>query len=126
MIGGEKTEAGKNRVIVLHSRILPFVREWMEERGRVYLVERNGSHAKIDDHNFRKRDYYPLLDDLGIARISPHKARHTFATRGAKAGISPTVLQNLMGHEKYETTADYYTHVDLAQLADGIEMIEKT
>lgn len=123
VIGGEKTDAGRNRVIVLHSRILPFVREWMEERGRVYLVERNGSHAKIDDHNFRKRDYYPLLDSLGIPRISPHKARHTFASRGAKAGISPTVLQNLIGHEKYETTANYYTHVDLVQLADGIEMI---
>ena len=124
VIGGEKTDAGRNRVIVLHSRILPFVREWMEERGRVYLVERNGSHTMIDDHNFRKRDYYPLLDSLGIPRISPHKARHTFASRGAKAGIPPTVLQNLIGHEKYETTANYYTHVDLVQLADGIAMID--
>lgn len=125
VIGGEKTEAGKNRTIVLHSRILPFVREWMAQDGRVYLVERN-AHKKMDDHNFRQRDYYPLLERLGIARISPHKARHTFASRGAKAGVSPTVLQNLMGHEKYETTADYYTHVDLAQLADGIEMIDRT
>lgn len=125
VIGGEKTEAGKNRAIMLHSRIVPFVREWMSADGRKYLVERGSSHAMMDDHNFRKRDYYPLLDDLQIARISPHKARHTFASRGAKAGISPTVLQNLMGHEKYETTADYYTHVDLAQLADGIEMIDR-
>lgn len=125
VIGGEKTEAGRNRVIVLHSRILPFVREWLGERGRVYLVERYGSHTMIDDHNFRKRDYYPLLDSLGIPHISPHKARHTFASRGAKAGISPTVLQNLIGHEKYETTANYYTHVDLVQLVDGIEMIDR-
>lgn len=124
VIGGEKTDAGRNRVIVLHSRILPFIREWLNERGRVYLVERNGSHTMIDDHNYRQRDYYPLLDSLGIPRISPHKARHTFASRGAKAGISPTVLQNLIGHEKYETTANYYTHVDLVQLADGIEMID--
>lgn len=124
VIGGEKTDAGRNRVIVLHSRILPFIREWLNERGRVYLVERNGSHTMIDDHNYRQRDYYPLLDSLGIPRISPHKARHTFASRGAKAGIAPTVLQNLIGHEKYETTANYYTHVDLVQLADGIEMID--
>lgn len=125
VIGGEKTEAGRNRIIILHSRILPFVREWMSTPGRVYLTERGSAHTMINDHNFRKRDYYPLLDDLGIARISPHKARHTFASRGAKAGIAPTVLQNLMGHEKYETTADYYTHVDLVQLADGIEMIDR-
>jgi hypothetical protein len=29
-----------------------------------------------------------------------------------------------MGHESYETTADYYTHVDIAQLADGVEMLK--
>ncbi len=125
VIGGEKTEAGKDRVIVLHSKILPFIREWMAQEGRRYLVEKNDVHTKRDDHNFRARDYYPLLDRLGIEKISPHKARHTFASRGAKAGIPTTVLQNIMGHEKYETTADYYTHVDILQLADGIEMIDK-
>lgn len=125
VVGGEKTDAGRNRIIVLHSRILPFVREWMADPSRVYLVERNGSHRMVDDTNFRNRDYYPMLDALGINRISPHKARHTFASRGAKAGVSPTVMQSLMGHEKYETTANYYTHVDIGQLADGIEMIDK-
>lgn len=122
VIGGEKTEAGRNRIIVLHSRILPFVREW-HSRGGAYLLT-NTQGGKIDDRNWRTRSYYPLLDDLGIARISPHKARHTFASRGAKAGISPTVLQKLMGHENYETTADYYTHVDIAQLAEGVEMLK--
>lgn len=124
VVGGEKTEAGKNRIIVLHSKIVPFIREWLSKEGRRYLVEKGNSHTKVDDHNFRKREYYPLLERLSIESISPHKARHTFASRGAKAGISPTVLQNLMGHEKYETTADYYTHVDILQLADGIELID--
>lgn len=122
VVGGEKTEAGRNRVIMIHSRILPFVREWCKY-GHGYLVV-NSKGGMIDDRNWRVRSYYPLLDKLGIAKISPHKARHTFASRGAKAGISPTVLQNLMGHERYETTADYYTHVDLVQLADGVEMLE--
>jgi integrase len=78
----------------------------------------------IDDRNWRTRSYYPTLERLGIERVSPHKARHTFATRGAKAGIPQTVLQNLLGHAKYDTTADYYTHVDILQLADGIELID--
>lgn len=122
-IGGEKTEAGKNRTIVFHPRILPFIRAWVCTPGRVFLVEKTPGKM-MDDGNFRKREYYPFLDSLGIARISPHKARHTFATRGAKAGIPPTVLQAILGHEKYETTADYYTHTDLAQIADGIELLE--
>jgi integrase len=122
VVGGEKTEAGRNRIIVLHSRILPFVRQWCEEGGAHLLCNKHG--GMMDDRNWRERLYYPLLDDLGILRVSPHKARHTFASRGAKAGISPTVLQKLMGHENYETTADYYTHVDIAQLADGVEMLK--
>lgn len=132
VIGGEKTDAGRNRVVVLHSRILPFVRQWFDEAcldGSQYLVRLSSSKprkskGKIDDHNFRTRQYYPLLERLGIMPLPPHKARHTFASRGAKAGVSQTVLQNLLGHEKYETTADYYTHVDLDQLADGVEMID--
>ena len=123
VIGGEKTDAGKNRIIMIHPKVLPFVREWVAS-GKTYLLT-NARGGMIDDHNWRNREYYPLLDRLGIEHISPHKARHTFASRGAKAGMSPTVLQNLMGHEKYETTADYYTHVDLAQLADGIELLDK-
>lgn len=122
-IGGEKTEAGRDRVIVIHSRILPIVRKWMALGGKYLLTNANG--GMIDDRNWRTRSYYPTLERLGIERVSPHKARHTFATRGAKAGIPQTVLQNLLGHAKYDTTADYYTHVDILQLADGIELIEK-
>lgn len=123
VIGGEKTDAGKNRIIMIHPKVLPFVRSWVASC-KTYLLT-NARGGMIDDHNWRNREYYPLLDRLGIEHISPHKARHTFASRGAKAGMSPTVLQNLMGHEKYETTADYYTHVDLVQLADGIELLDK-
>lgn len=123
VVGGEKTDAGRDRTIVIHSRILPIVREWMS-LGKRYLVV-NSQGGMIDDRNWRVREYYPMLDRLGIERLTPHKARHTFATRGAKAGISQTVMQNLLGHTKYETTANYYTHVDLLQLADGVELIDK-
>lgn len=122
LVGGEKTEAGRNRVIVIHSRILPIIQEWVKS-GAAYLVT-NSAGGMIDDRNWRTRSYYPTLERLGIERVSPHKARHTFATRGAKAGIPQTVLQNLLGHAKYDTTADYYTHVDILQLADGIELID--
>lgn len=123
VIGGEKTDAGKDRVIMLHSKVVPFFRAWLADNGVYLLVNAKG--GKMDDRNWRVRTYYPTLDRLGIEQISPHKARHTFASRGAKAGVPQIVLQHLMGHANYETTADYYTHVDLAQLADGIEMIDR-
>lgn len=122
VIGGEKTEAGKNRVIVLHSKIVPYFAEWVAQGNGYLLVNANGD--MINDRTWRRKHYYPTLERLGIEQISPHKARHTFATKGAKAGISQVVLQHLLGHASYETTADYYTHIDLAQLADGIELID--
>ncbi len=50
-----------------------------------------------ESHNFRK---------VGI-----HELRHTFATRSIEAGIDLRVLQEILGHASYSTTADIYVHI---------------
>ena len=37
--------------------------------------------------------------------------RHTFATRAIEAGISPKVLQHMLGHSDISITLDTYTDV---------------
>ena len=61
--------------------------------------------------NFRRRDYYPMLDRLGIKRKTPHATRHTYATRAVKEGLPPEFLQKIIGHADYSTTANIYTHL---------------
>jgi len=39
--------------------------------------------------------------------VSPHRLRHTLATRLLNGGMSITSLQRLLGHEKLETTLIY-------------------
>lgn len=41
----------------------------------------------------------------------PHAIRHSFCTRCFECGMNPKVVQALMGHARYSTTIDIYTHV---------------
>lgn len=121
LVGGEKTEAGKNRIVPINIKIKPFIEEWYAD-GRPYLLtSKNGQ--PIDDHNFRSRQYYPLLDRLGIERKNPHCTRHTFASMMAAAGVRPEVLQKIIGHADFSTTANIYIHSDDTELQEAIRMI---
>ena len=51
-----------------------------------------------------------------IARVRPHRLRHTFGSVLAAAGIDLLVLRELMGHASPETTAGY-VHLSAATLA---------
>ena len=48
----------------------------------------------------------------GVPRVTLHGLRHTMAATAAGDGVSVKVLQGLMGHAHYQTTADIYAHVD--------------
>ena len=119
-IGGEKTEAGRNRVIP----IWPEGREhfayfaYFARPGGLLLSGYDGQKVAA---NYRKRDYYPLLDRLGIARKTPHATRHTYASMAVTAGIRPELLQKMLGHADYSTTANIYQHFEPQELVRAVE-----
>jgi len=45
---------------------------------------------------------------LSISHVHVHQLRHCFATRNVNAGMSATVLQELMGHTNLSTTQRYF------------------
>lgn len=52
--------------------------------------------------------FYKWIPDRDF---SQHMMRHTFATRAIEAGISPKVLQHILGHSDISITLDTYTDV---------------
>ena len=118
VIGGEKTEAGRNRVIPIRNEGKPYFAYFAGKvTGPLLLSGYEGQHSP---ENYRKRDYYPLLSRLGIEKKTPHATRHTYATRAVKEGLPPEILQKVLGHADYSTTANIYTHIDPDTIVNAV------
>lgn len=117
-VGGEKTQAGKNRVIPLHPSIRPFIEEWLE-RGDKTLISTSVGTKRDDSHV--RHSFKDLMESLDIEGVTPHTCRHTCATMMAAAGVAPKAIQTILGHASYSTTAAIYTHPQVAELLQATE-----
>lgn len=113
--GGSKTEAGRNRIIPIHRNIAGYVKFFKELSAEcAYLITENGK--PISYEKFTRRMFYPMLDELGIARqdsagnniLTLHRTRHTWVQMAIEGGMTPEALQKIAGHAKYETSVNKY------------------
>ena len=115
-VAGSKTTAGKNRVITISPRLLPFFRDI--GKGQYLFFDKKPTEKK-----FREEIFYQALEAAGIDveksdgshHYTPHCCRHTFATLMKNVNAPATDKQKLIGHSKFEMTA-HYTHTDIASL----------
>ncbi len=49
--------------------------------------------------------------DITKSKVNTHMLRHTFATRCIENGVSPVVLQRILGHKDIQVTLNTYTSV---------------
>lgn len=119
--GGIKTEAGKNRVIPIHPKIMRYVRHWYDKDGEALICDNRGK--RLLPKRYREKLYYPALKTAGVRQLTPHACRHTFGSMMADAGVDPVHIQKIIGHADYRTTANTYTHLEIETLKDAIRKI---
>lgn len=121
MIGGLKTEAGKDRLIPIHHRILPLIKARYNLNNKYLIINFKGEQMKYD--NYYKEKFLPIMEQLNMSH-RPHDCRHTFATLMSNANANKTAIKKMIGHESYITTEKIYTHKDIEELRKNIELID--
>lgn len=117
---GIKSDAGRDKIVPIHPKIAPLLKRLYDLSGDT-LISLGGKRISLN--YYRKYLYYPVLEKLGLPKLSPHKCRHTFASMMAEAEVDPIYIQQIMGHANYETTADTYTHLAIEKLANAMNKI---
>ena len=103
--GGVKTDAGRTRIIPIHTKIAGYLRDWIAQEGRPTAAQ------------YRALLFRPLAEELGCPDATPHWCRHTFATRLSRAGVEELTIKRLLGHSIKGDVTQVYIHPTVTDLA---------
>lgn len=119
--GGNKTTAGKNKVVPVSPVIRKYVNKWLSKNGETIFCRDDGKpySAKY----FREKCYYPALEAVGLPKLSPHATRRTFSTRLAAAGVREDEIIKMMGHTDYSVDVDSYINPEQKTLFEAIKKL---
>lgn len=128
--GGIKTSSGKNRLVPIHSRVMPIVEKYYNQ-----AINANSSYLFND---ITKKEGIGLSYDQYLSRFNkvmlqlnfkkeftPHCTRHTFISKAKsrKVNMNDNILKLIVGHEIGDLTEHVYTHRELQDLKEEIELI---
>ncbi|UZT82106.1 tyrosine-type recombinase/integrase [Caproicibacterium sp. BJN0003] len=121
LYGGIKTDAGKNKVVPVHHKIVPILKEWIAKGGQTVFCKDDGSPYRAE--YFRKKCYYPALEQIGVRKLSPHATRRTCATMMSAAGVREEDFIAIMGHTDFSVDIDSYIFQTAEKLQPAIEKL---
>lgn len=105
MLGGSKTEAGKGRIVPIHSKIKPIL-------DKMY---------KTASYGYFRVKFVNLMQKYGMNHTF-HETRHTTATK--LYGQDEHLVKLILGHTEGDLTKRVYTHNTIEQLRAVIESID--
>lgn len=121
--GGNKTEAGKNKVVVIHSKIRKYVEYFYNEFPNCkYLFSRNGE--KVLPNYYRRKYHYPMVERFGLSDLGTHSLKHYAASQMRMAGVDDKAMTEMLGHVDPKFTDERYVDVNIEYLHKQIEKVK--
>lgn len=130
--GGIKTNAGKNRLVPINPLVKDIVKKYYDEAVSVnskYLFndvsKKQGIGLSYDQYLTR---FNNVMKQLGFRQeITPHYTRHTFITKAKsrKVNMNDYILKLIVGHEIGDLTEHVYTHRELQDLKEEMELMKE-
>lgn len=125
IIGGMKTDAGKNRKVPIHKKIKELVKDAYssaEERHDEYLFTNEGVPYTYGAY---QKQFKKFIDYVNIdANHKAHDPRKHFVTMAKSAGVDEYAIKRVVGHAISDLTERVYTDRDFEWLRDEIEKIQ--
>ena len=134
-IAGKKTQAGRNRIVVIPNQILDIIIErlWIpgtdllfpqyvfsRKKPYDFIEFKEMSDAYLRDSVFKKIAAEHNIDSKKV----PYCARHTYADKLDKAAGSDKNKAELIGHQSYEFTQSKYQSKDIDGLNEVVQSLE--
>ena len=120
MTGGSKTEAGKNRVIPIHKKLLPLYYESLGENKHLITDGKKGKKATYDMMYVRINK---LFKRLGFDHTI-HDTRRTTISLLHTANVPMETIKIIVGHSGDNVTEKVYLFKQPSELVNAINMIE--
>ena len=125
-VHGIKTEAGRNRTVVIPKAILPYIldRAYVPGTDMMFPMYRfDRKHEKflgfkeMTDNYFRESVFKPMLAELGInENLVPYGARHGYSNKLKNISGSDVDKAELLGHSTYEFSKAAYQSSSIEDL----------
>lgn len=133
LIGGSKTDAGKNRKVPVPSAILSIITDRMNVVGTdllfpMYRTNRKKEfigYKEMTDGYFNKSVFKPMMARLGIAEGKvPYGARHTYSDKLKDAAGDDKTKAAIFGHTDYNFTKKRYQSTSIQDIQKVVESIK--
>lgn len=121
--GGLKTDAGKNRIVPIHSLVIDLVKNRYNPHNEFLFNDENGQQGTAMTYDKYRGRFKKVMKKLNMNH-KPHDARHTFITKGKHYNMDEYILKLIVGHAISDITEKTYTHRTLQELKEEIEKIK--